>query len=120
MAERKANYVAAVVTNSGGITIPYPIQKGTKYTPSIMTMYGPAGKDQVVVNFIQSSQQLETQMKNAGAFVVSCNHGGGHCSAPTKLYQAGWQFMKAHPYGVSPLPYKDGLPAAFPEYCKIK
>jgi hypothetical protein len=50
---------------------------------------------------------------------VNCNHGGGHCGAPAALYTAAWEFMKAHPFGVKPLPYAAGLPATFPTYCKI-
>ena len=30
-----------------------------------------------------------------------------------------WQFMKDHPFGVTPEPYANGLPASFPSYCKI-
>ena len=64
-----------------------------------------------------TSATYDTQMKGAGAFVVNCNHGGGHCQAPAALYTAAWQFMKDHPFGVDPEPYSPMLPTTFPDYC---
>ena len=41
------------------------------------------------------------------------------CGAPAALYASGWQFMKDHPFGTNPSPYKDGLPTGFHSSCKI-
>lgn len=117
MAELRASYIAAAVPNSGGVTFPNPIQQSPRI-PAIMTMHG-GSSDQVVVQFSQTSQTLDNQFKQAGGFVVNCNHGGGHCRAPAALYSAGWEFMKAHPYGVAPEPYGAGVPSTFPDYCKV-
>jgi hypothetical protein len=77
--------------------------ESTSQTPAIMTMHG-GSSDVVIVSFSQTSATLDAQMKNAGSFVINCNHGGGHCQAPAALYTAAWQFMQAHPYGVAPEP----------------
>jgi hypothetical protein len=116
MASLRSSYVAAAVPNSGGITFRQTIQD-PKHVPALMTMHGGAS-DWVAVSFSQTSKTLGTQFKQAGGFVVNCNHGGGHCRAPAPLYTAGWQFMKAHPYGTAPSPLAAGLTSAFPDYCK--
>jgi hypothetical protein len=59
-------------------------------------------------------------IKSHGGFAVDCNHGGGHCGAPADDIAAQWQFCKDHPFGVSPEPYKNGLPSGFPSYCTIQ
>ena len=46
------------------------------------------------------------------------------CSKPTQdkagadLKAVGFQFLKDHPFGISPEPYAT-LPTTFPKYCKI-
>jgi dienelactone hydrolase len=115
MAALRSNYVAAAVPNSGGMVFPQPFQS-KNHIPAAMTMHGGAS-DQVVVAFSQTSATFDKSIKEAGGFVVNCNHGGGHCGAPAPLYTAGWQFMKDHPYGTSSSPYQSSLPASFPTYC---
>jgi predicted esterase len=117
MGALRSSYVAAVVPNSGGLVFNQPIQNATR-TPAVMTMHGGAS-DQVVVAFSQTSATYDKLMKGAGSFVVNCDHGGGHCAAPAKLYTAGWEFMKAHPFGAEPEPYASGLPESFPDYCSV-
>jgi predicted esterase len=116
MASLRSSYVAAAVPNSGGITFRQTIQD-PKHVPALMTMHGGAS-DWVAVSFSQTSKTLDTQFKQAGGFVVNCDHGGGHCRAPSALYSAGWEFMKSHPFGTSPSPYASGLTSSFPSYCK--
>jgi hypothetical protein len=84
----------------------------------VMTMHG-GSSDWVVVSFSSTSATYDEMMKSAGAFVVNCDHGGGHCMATNELYTAGWEFMKAHPFGADPEPYEEQLPASFPDYCKV-
>jgi len=115
MAALRSGYLAAVVPNSGGEITQEPIET-SGHVPAIMTMHG-GQSDMVVVSFATTSATLDSQMKAAGGFTVDCNHGGGHCQAPAALYTAGWEFMKAHPFGVEPEPYSSGLPSDFPTYC---
>lgn len=117
MGALRSSYVAAVVPNSGGVVSSQPIQDA-KQTPAVMTMHG-GTSDKVIVSFSQTSAAYDKQMKNAGSFVVNCDHGGGHCAAPGELYKAGWQFMKDHPFGEPTEPYSSALPASFPDYCSI-
>jgi poly(3-hydroxybutyrate) depolymerase len=117
MAERRAGYIAAAVTNSGGTLSPLALQS-TAHVPAVMTLHG-GTSDVVGVSFTQTSANLDNQFNAAGGFVVDCDHGGGHCQAPPELQTAGWEFMKAHPFGVTPEPYGMQLPMSFPNYCTI-
>jgi predicted esterase len=116
MAELRSSYIAAAVPNSGGVVFPNPLQD-PKHVPAVMTMHG-GSSDMVIVTFSETSKTLDDQFKKAGGYVVNCNHGGGHCGAPAPLYTAGWEFMKAHPFGVTPEPYASMIPSSFPNYCK--
>ena len=115
-ASLRSSYVAAAVPNSGGIVVPQRIQDPA-HIPALMTMHG-SQADTVIVTFSQTSATLGRQFATAGGFVLNCNHGGGHCQAPSALQAAGWQFMKDHPFGTKPSPYLTKLPSAFPSYCK--
>ncbi|RYZ01986.1 MAG: hypothetical protein EOO73_33625 [Myxococcales bacterium] len=115
MGAARSSYVAAVVPNSGGQVGQQAIQD-PDHVPAVMTMHGGAS-DKVIVSFATTSAAYDERMSKAGSFVVNCNHGGGHCDAPAALYTAGWEFMKAHPFGVAPEPYDSGLPMSFPDYC---
>ncbi len=117
MGELRSSYIAATAPNSGGLISSLSPQTPNR-VPAVMTMHGGLS-DMVIVAFSQTSALLDSAMKQAGAFVVNCNHGGGHCMAPSALYSAAWQFMKAHPFGVTPEPYASGLPKSFPSYCEI-
>ncbi|MBN2524913.1 MAG: hypothetical protein JXR76_00880, partial [Deltaproteobacteria bacterium] len=116
MGALRANYVAATVPNSGGLVFPQAIQNDD-HTPAVMTMHGGVS-DWVVVSFAETSATFDAMMDDAGSFVVNCDHNGGHCQAPAELYEAGWEFMKAHPFGVNPFPFETGL-VGFPDYCAI-
>lgn len=118
MGALRSSYIAATVPNSGGEVARQPIQDPTR-VPAVMTMHG-GPQDMVIVSFTQTSATYDTQMKGAGSFVIDCNHMGGHCQAPPALYTAGWEFMKAHPFGVEPEPYASGLPASFPTFCAVQ
>jgi hypothetical protein len=86
--------------------------------PAVITTHGGA-KDVVLVSFAQTSARLGTDVAAKGGFVVNCDHGGEHCMSPPEIIAAQWQFLKAHPFGVSPEPYAAGLPAGFPSACEI-
>jgi dienelactone hydrolase len=116
MGAMRSSYIAATVPNSGGQVSPQPIQDAA-HVPAVMTMHG-GSSDQVIVSFATTSASYDKQMSQAGSFVINCNHGGGHCQAPSDLYVAAWEFMQAHPFDVSPDPYAAALPASFPDYCQ--
>jgi hypothetical protein len=117
MGAMRSSYIAATVPNSGGEVIQQAVQD-PKHLPAVMTMHG-GSSDVVIVSFANTSATYDKHISSLGGFVINCNHGGGHCQAPQALYSAGWEFMKAHPFGVEPKPYSNGLPTTFPSYCKI-
>jgi predicted esterase len=112
----RSNYVAAAAPNSGGLTFPQAFQNPS-HAPALMTMHG-GDADMVIIYFRDSSKTADDAFKNAGGFVINCDHGGSHCGAPGDLQAAAWTFMNDHPFGVSPEPYTS-IPAGFPDYCKI-
>jgi poly(3-hydroxybutyrate) depolymerase len=112
----RSNYMAAAASNSGGWTAPLQFQ-GT-YTPAMMTVHGAPGADVVIIDFSESSKTADTAFKMRGGFVINCNHGGGHCGGAGQAPDI-WKFFKAHTYGLTPEPWKDGLPAGFSSVCKI-
>jgi predicted esterase len=117
----RASYIAASTPNSGGLNpgTAAQVQSGAARAASTMAMHGSAASDYVTISFADTSVALSTQTRASGAFAINCDHGGGHCGAPTELKEAAWQFMKDHPYGLAREPYASGLPASFPSYCSI-
>jgi hypothetical protein len=111
----RSGYVAAVAPNSGGMiseTLPWQ----NDHTPALMTIHG--ASDMVIVNFVTTSATADRVYKARGAFVINCNHGGGHCGGSGQFASA-WQFFMAHPFGVTPEPYAGGLPGGFSSVCQI-
>jgi predicted esterase len=120
MAFHRSSYLAASGPNSGGFAVPgMDMLQDPKHVPATFTMHGMAGTDWVIVDFAETSAAMSSSIAAKGGFAVNCDHGGGHCAAPKELKLAMWRFMKDHPFGVSPEPYANGLPASFPSYCKI-
>ncbi len=121
MGYQRSGYLAAANPNSGGLA-PWPFLntlQDPSHVAAIMTMHGAQGADLVVIDFADVSVANCVDVAAKGGFAVDCDHGGGHCMAPGDLKAAGWEFMKAHPYGTKPSPYEGGLPASFPSYCQI-
>ncbi len=119
MVYKRSSYLAASLPNSGGYTIGGNMLEDPTHVPAVMTEHGAAGVDMVIVDFSVQSMVLDVDVAMKGGFAIDCNHGLGHVSAPTDLKAAGWQFLKDHPFGVSPEPYASGLPSTFPTYCTI-
>jgi hypothetical protein len=117
----RSSYIAAGYMNSGG-QAGFPqlmVLQDPMHVPAVMTMHGAMGNDKVVIEFTQASLMEDKAIAAKGGFAIDCDHGGAHIAAPPNLKAAGWEFLKAHPFGVSPYPYAAGLPASFPAYCKI-
>jgi poly(3-hydroxybutyrate) depolymerase len=116
MAIMRSSYLAATAPNSGGITARPSWQDD--HSPAVFTMHGGAS-DVVIVTFSQTSRAFDMMAKDHGSFVVNCNHGGGHCQAPSALQSAAWRFMKDHPWGFTESPWASGVPSGVPSYCTI-
>ena len=121
MVYERSSYLAAAMPNSGGINFPGAYQwEDPSHIPSLITTHGAMGTDVVIIDFSTASLNECMDVKAKGGFAVDCNHGGTHCGAPPDDTAAQWQFCKDHPFGVSPEPYKSGLPSSFPSYCVIQ
>jgi hypothetical protein len=120
MAYARSGYLAASTPNSGGIAWPGQdvLQDPSHVTP-VLTMHGAMGSDVVVIDFATASMNLDMGLASKGGFAVDCNDGGGHAAAPADLRESAWQFLRDHPFKVTPEPYAGGLPSSFPSYCKI-
>jgi len=117
----RSEYVASVAPNSGGINyMASRMLSDTSHGPAAFSMHGGTG-DNVIVNFGDTSMWFEAQNRMAAnlAFMINCDHGRGHCGAPTALHEMAWGFMKAHPYDVGPSPWTASPPADLPDYCMV-
>ncbi|HET6336863.1 MAG TPA: hypothetical protein VFG30_26745 [Polyangiales bacterium] len=118
MAYERSGYLAGAIPNSGGTVVTHELQDPGHVTP-VMATHGSEADDVVIVSFAQTSRVLTSDLASKGGFAVICNHQGRHCGSPPEVKNAQWQFLKEHPFGVSPEPYAAGLPADFPQYCEI-
>jgi hypothetical protein len=117
MAAMRAQYIAASVPNSGGSS--FPSAFSSPHIPPIMLIHGAMGTDVVGLDFAQSSASAAATWRQKGGLALDCDTGGSHCGG--SVYAGdGWTFMKAHPFGVSPEPYKDGLPSGWTAKCTFK
>jgi hypothetical protein len=111
----RANYMASIISYSGGDPAQAQSQDPTNHFSSILT-YGDQGTDVVVIDFNQNSHTYYTTYQPMGYYTMMCHHSGGHeidpMVAPVSL-----EFFMAHPYQVSPEPYANGIPMDFPTYC---
>lgn len=115
MALLRAGYVAAAVTNSGGLALP-ALPKQARL-PAVMTIYGLSPLE--LVDLRQMSHALSELVTAASGFAIDCDTGSSVCRTSPELQSAGWQFLQDHPYGVEPEPYALGLPSTFPSYCQV-
>lgn len=117
MAMLRSSYIAAAAPNSGGLVAPQQFQN--KHVPPLMTVHGAPGSDVVIVDFSNTSMTADMTFKQAGGFVIDCNHGGGHCGG-AGLAPDIWSLFKAHPFGITPEPWAMGLPSGTNPVCKIQ
>ena len=77
-----------------------------------------ASDDAYQVDFNETNLELIDTLTGLGSFVVACNHNTGH-SLDSAWWPYAFEFLLAHPMGVDPEPYADGLPETFPEWCGL-
>jgi hypothetical protein len=118
MSFERSNYLASVVSYSGGRLFQTKTADPNNKLPVVLTNGGT--NDTVIINFKTASENMANEIKPLGQFVVMCNHGRGH-TIPTEFGNGGaaWQFFQAHPYGASPEPWAGGLPSGYPSFCTI-
>lgn len=115
-AARRSGYLAAIVAYSGARLGSPDEQDPTNLYPAMLFHGGP--QDQVSVNFATSTETYYQTLVSEGHFAFICSHGLGH-TVPSNGRAPAWQFLQDHPFGVTPEPYAEGLPAEFPSYCTL-
>ncbi len=117
MAYARSSYVAAVMPNSGGTLFEYTLED-PNHAPAVISAHG-GPEDKSLVSFSETTAHFDSDIAEKGGFVVDCDHGSLHCASSAAVKNAQWRFLKAHPFGTSPSPYANGLPADFPPICRI-
>ena len=117
---RRSNYLASVVVFSGGFYAPSaaPTDAEPQNLFSAMVVHGGPGDEYGgIINFLESSGYYMDALRDAGRFVVECDHGMGHTIGNEQ--QSIHMFYDDHPWGTSPSPYAGGLPAGFIDECFV-
>jgi predicted esterase len=120
MSYLRSNYLASVISYSGGINSAYraPTDQDSSNKLAAMVVHGGSSDSYGGIDFPTASTNFYNDLKSNGHFAFICNHGAGH-NVPNSIGIPAWQFFRDHPYGVKPEPYASGLPSIFPSYCKL-
>lgn len=113
----RSEWLAATAPFSGGTGVFTDYSTPVDDIPVLLTW---GGVDDLYsgLSFDDATKEFTTSLLADGHFVVGCDHGGGH-TLPDDPMGYGWEFLSAHPKGVDPEPYVQGLPGDFPEMCFI-
>lgn len=115
----RSSYVASVAIYSGGLPpgVEFPDEDpGNPFAALIF--FGGASDIYGTFDFAASSHAYYDALLADDRFAALCDHGGGH-DIPLDAAPIVVEFFAAHPFGTSPSPYADGLPASFPAYCSL-
>ncbi len=122
-AYRRSNYVASLVSLSGGLIsllgIP-PIENPDNHYPALIFFGGATDRFVVApfpeVDFGITSEALRADLASAGHPVALCDHGGGHTPPDAAGGMAIPAFFEATPFGTSTPPW-EALGTLLPAYC---
>jgi len=125
----RGEYLASITSLSGGTGGQYiqPWKPAAHKMPA-MVLWGGDKDLCVVIDFKQTSQDLESHLISDGHFFLECIHNCGHSVPPFDApegfsrYKSMWQFSLDHPYWAKPgeSPYnQSGLPGDLPDWCGI-
>ncbi len=118
MALLRSNYLASVVSYSGGLLADSTESQRADNKFAAMIYHGGDSDVVVGVQFKAAGERFHERLQKDGHFSFICDHGTGH-SLPFDSTASSWQFMKDHPYGTDPSPYASALPSGFPSYCSL-
>jgi predicted esterase len=126
LAGRRGAYLSSIVSLSGGSGGFIQAWKSTPKKMPAMVLWGGDGDNCFgLMDFKQTSADLEAHLVADGHFVVECIHNCGHAPPPFALpgaptdFAPMWAFVLAHPYWLEPgaSPYAAGLPPEMPTWC---
>jgi predicted esterase len=125
----RGEYLSSIVVLSGGTggSLIKPFANPEHRMPAIVLWGGPTDNCYGVMNFEQTSKDLEKNLEARDHFFVECIHNCGHAEPPLdpqpglSSYAPMWQFVLDHPYWLEPgqTPYANGLPKEMPAWCGI-
>lgn len=129
LAGGRSNRLASFLSLSGGTggTFVKPWITPEHKLPGLV-LWGGENDTCIVINFQETSQDLEMHLVEGGHFVVECIHNCNHSTPPFDVpeemtaFAPLWDFMFAHPYWLQPgeSPYNDeGLPPSMPTWCAV-
>lgn len=93
-----------------------------------MVLWGGPDDFCIVIDFEQTSKDLEQNLEAGGHFVLECIHNCNHSTPPFPVepgetaFAPLWDFFLDHPYWLGPgeSPYNEfGVPAGMPDWCAI-
>jgi predicted esterase len=126
---QRDEYLSSFMSLSGGTggLLIKPFTPPTHKMPAFVLWGGPTDNCFGVMNFVETSGDLETQLDAGGHFFLECIHNCGHSVPPfeppagSSKFKALWQFALDHPfwYGPGDSPYNTDLPGDLPEWCAI-
>lgn len=109
-------WLAATAPMSGG-TSEAAYVTPERAIPVLLTWGGPTDTYNGF-SFDDANLVFSELLREDGHFVAHCVHSGGH-DVPAGAAAMVWEFLADHPLGVDPEPYRDGMPASFPEGCEV-
>lgn len=113
LALARSNYIASVVSYSGGMLDEVDALDPNNKVPAILS-YGSQGLD--TIGFKDLSLAWYETNRARGYYSMLCGHRGAHV-IPEDLVPHVLQFFRDHPYRVHPEPYATAIPTGYPKYC---
>lgn len=121
MSYRRAQYIASVVTLSGGHLV-YRGQDGTKATSvapanryAALVVHG-GDSDDYTLEFDVTSRAYADALRSRGHEALLCSHGQGH-QIPATVSAAAWRFFQDHRFGSGRSYEAGGLPPEISALC---
>lgn len=120
LATRRADYLAAVATLSGGVGTGVSYVKPTYNMPALVSWGGAndsynAGV--LIIYFETESTTFANNLESEGHYVARCNHGTGH-TVPWGAADWVKRFLFDQVWNDGSTPYEEQVPSGvFPDYC---
>jgi len=129
LAGGRGDRLASFLSLSGGTggTFVKPWTEPRHKMPGLV-LWGGENDTCIVINFQDTSHDLEMHLQEGGHFVVECIHNCNHSTPPFDVsdgmtaFAPLWDFMFAHPYWLEAgeSPYNSaGLPPSMPTWCAV-
>jgi predicted esterase len=130
LAGGRGQYLSSILSLSGGVggNLIKGWTQPEHRMPAMVLWGGDTDACFGLMNFVETSQELETSLTAGGHFFLECIHNCGHAQPPLDVppglsaFAALWQFVFDHPYWLKPgeSPYlQGGITPSLPMWCGI-